>query len=75
MQNVDIGVSLHIDVSKLQHLDEMQRSELLHVLNEFSDCFMETPGFCPYVEHKIDISPDLKPKRLGNTESRKYSDK
>jgi hypothetical protein len=53
-----------IDANKLQHLDETRKMELLHVLNEFSDCFSETPGFCPYVEHKIVVSPEFKPKRL-----------
>jgi hypothetical protein len=64
VDNVDTNVGMQIDASKLQHLNEIQRSELLHILNEFSDCFTETPGFCPYVEHRIVISPDFKPKRL-----------
>jgi hypothetical protein len=53
-----------IDTDKLQHLTEAEQSELLQLLNEFSDCFAEKPGFCPYVEHKIVVSPDFKPKRL-----------
>lgn len=64
VDNVDTNVGMQIDASKLQHLNEIQRRELLHVLNEFSDCFTDTPGFCPYVEHKIVIAPDFKPKRL-----------
>ncbi len=62
--NVDRNVSLQFDANKFEHLDETQRSEFLQLLNEFSDCFTETPGFCPYVEHEIVISPDFKPKRL-----------
>ena len=34
------------------------------MLNEFSDCFAEKSGFCPYIEHKIVVSPEFKPKRL-----------
>ena len=52
----------HIDVSKLQHLNETQQNEYLQVLNELSDCFAEKPGFCPYVEHKIVVSQEFKPK-------------
>jgi len=62
--HTNIHVDKQVDQSKLQHLDETQRTELLRVLNELSDCFPETPGFCLYVEHKIVISPDFKPKTL-----------
>jgi len=61
-RHTNIHVGIQVDQCKLQHLGETQRTELLHVLNEFSDCFTETPGFCPYVEHKIVVSPDFKPK-------------
>ena len=33
-------------------------------MNEFSDISAEKPGFCPYVEPEIVVSPDFKPKRL-----------
>ena len=41
-----------------------QRTDLLSLLDEFASCFSETPGFCSYVEHCIDVSSDFKPKRL-----------
>jgi len=58
------NVGIQVDQSELQHLDETQRTELLDVLNEFSGCFTETPGFFSYVEHRIIVSPDFKSKRL-----------
>ncbi|HSN23155.1 MAG TPA: transposase family protein, partial [Methylomicrobium sp.] len=53
-----------LDPAKLAHLTEGQRNELLGILDEFSDCFRESPGFCPYVEHEIKVDADFKPKRL-----------
>ena len=56
--------SQRIDPSKLQHLAEEQRNELLNLLDEFSSCFSDTPGFCSYVEHCINVSSEFKPKRF-----------
>ena len=56
--------SVKIDDAKLSHLSDVQKLELLRVLDDFPECFSETPGFCAYVEHSIHISPDFKPKRL-----------
>ncbi|HNJ38603.1 MAG TPA: RNase H-like domain-containing protein [Nitrosomonas sp.] len=56
--------SARIDRSKLSHLSESQQRELLEILDEFGDCFNETPGFCPYVEHNIIVDDNFKPKRL-----------
>ena len=56
--------STRIRAEQLQHLSQSQRDELLKLLNEFPRCFREKPGFCPYVEHCINISADFRPKRL-----------
>ena len=56
--------SKKIDPPKLEHLSESQREELLAVLDQFPDCFSDTPGFCDYVEHEIHVSSDFKPNRL-----------
>ena len=53
-----------IDPVKLEHLTEDQQYELLAILDEFADCFSETPGFCDLVEHEIQVTEDFKPKRL-----------
>jgi hypothetical protein len=42
---------------------KIDRSKLLEILDEFAECFAETPGFCPYVEHSIAIDDDFRPKR------------
>jgi hypothetical protein len=56
--------STKIDRSKLTHLSADQQHELLEILDEFAECFAETPGFCPYVEHDITIDDAFRPKRL-----------
>ena len=56
--------SARIRAEQLKHLSPMQRDELLKLLDEFASCFSEKPGFCPYIEHHINISPDFRPKRL-----------
>ena len=53
-----------IDRSKLDHLSDSQRRELMILLDEFKECFSEFPGFCPYVEHSVTVNADFKPKRL-----------
>jgi len=46
------------------HLSVTERSELLSVLDKFSDVFRETPGLCTVVEHTIPIMESFKLKRL-----------
>jgi hypothetical protein len=53
-----------IDRSKLMHLSDGQQQELLQLIDEFRECFDETPGIFPYVEHSITIDADFKPRRL-----------
>lgn len=52
--------SQKIDPSKLEHLSEQQRCELLAVLDQFPQCFSETPGFCDLAEHEISVTGDFK---------------
>jgi len=49
---------------QVSHLTDTQRKELFELLDMFPECFKEHPGFCPYVEHCINVTPDFKPKRL-----------
>ena len=55
--------SQKIDPAKLAHLSARQREELLSVLDAFPDCFSDTRGFCDFVEHKIPVTSDFKPKK------------
>ena len=34
------------------------------MLDDFPQCFNDKPGFCPYIEHTINVSPNFVPKRL-----------
>ena len=52
-----------IDKITLSHLAEPQQIELLELLDEYSDCFSDTPGFCDVVEHEIITTSDFKPRQ------------
>jgi superfamily II helicase len=56
--------SVRIYKSKLIHLSDDQQQEFLQVIDEFQDCFDETLGFCPYVEHSITTDIEFKTRRL-----------
>ena len=56
--------STKLKESQLQHLTESQRDELKKLLDDFPQCFSDKPGFCPYIEHTINVSPNFVPKRL-----------
>jgi hypothetical protein len=56
--------SQQIDASKLSHLTDQQRTELLDILDKYPECFAEKPGLCQLLEHEIHVTPDFKPKRL-----------
>jgi hypothetical protein len=65
MQSRDALPSVRIKEEQLCHLSQSQRNELLKLLDEFSQCFSDKPGFCPYFEHRINVSSNFKPKRLS----------
>jgi len=45
-------------------LSEQQQEELLNLLDQFSECFADRPGFCDLMQHEIHMGEDFKPKRL-----------
>jgi hypothetical protein len=49
MQSRDALPSIRIKEEQLCHLSQSQRNELLKLLDEFSQCFSDKPGFCPYM--------------------------
>jgi Reverse transcriptase (RNA-dependent DNA polymerase) len=53
-----------ITADQLSHLNSAQQRELCDLLDSYSECFSDKPGFCSYIEHHIEISKDFKPKRL-----------
>jgi len=44
--------------------DESQRAELLEVLDEFAACFLDKPGLCDVVNHRIVTTPDFVSKQM-----------
>ena len=68
---VDDLPSAKIDPDSLGHLTSDQRADLLQLLDRYTSCFSERPGFCNLVEHKIDVNADFKPKSLKLTRYRK----
>jgi hypothetical protein len=64
MQSRDALPGVRIKEEQLCHLSQSQRNELLKLLDDFSQCFSDKPGFCPYIEHCINVSSNFKPKLL-----------
>jgi hypothetical protein len=64
MQSRDALPSARIKEEQLRNLSQSQRNELLNLLDDFSQCFSDKPGFCPYIEHRINVSSSFKPKHL-----------
>ena len=56
--------SQKIDRAKIAHLSEQQQEELLNLLDQFSECFADRPGFCDFMQHEIHVGEDFRPKRL-----------
>jgi hypothetical protein len=56
--------SSKIDSSLISHLSRKQKQEILAVLDQFPDCFSDTPGLCNLIEHEIPLTADFRPKRL-----------
>ena len=38
--------------------------ELLHVLDQFPECFSDKPGLCELVTHEIKVTPEFKSKQF-----------
>jgi len=57
--------SQRVDPSLLSHLDLQQRETLINILDSYSDCFSDIPGFCSLVEHTVSLMDNLVPKRLS----------
>jgi hypothetical protein len=60
----EIRPSSKIDASKLSHLSDLQRDQLLSVLDKYPECFADKVGYCNLYEHEIHVTEDFKPHRL-----------
>jgi len=56
--------STEIDPESLEHLTPEQWTEFLALLDEFSECFSESPGFSDAMGHRIVLKEGLKPKKF-----------
>jgi len=59
--------SERIDLNSLSHLSKQEQTSLLTLLDEFRECFSDTPGLCMIVGHAIQLTDDFKP-----TQTRAY---
>ena len=57
-----ILLSQRINLQQLEHLSPEQCTRLLAVLDEFADCFTDTPGHCTLIPHEIQVSDGFQPK-------------
>ena len=53
----------------LSHLTDEQQKKMLALLDKYPECFSDKPGLCDIIQHKIKVTEDFKPKRLGLIES------
>ena len=49
---------------KLAHLDVSERAQLCQLLDEFADCFVDKPGLCDVVTHRIQTTPEFVPRQV-----------
>ena len=56
--------SQKIDMERLTYLDNMQRTELLHILDQFPECLSDKPRLCEPMTHEIKVTPEFKPKQF-----------
>jgi len=56
--------SRRVDQDKLAHLDVSERAQLCQLLDEFADCFVDKPGLCDVVTHRIQTTPEFVPRQV-----------
>ena len=57
-------VSSRIDKAKILHLDDVQRRNLLQLLDEFADRFTDKPDLCKATIHRIQTTADFVPRQM-----------
>ena len=56
--------SQKIETKCVTHVNNAQCTELLHILDQFSECFSDEPRLCELVTHEIKVTPEFKPKQF-----------
>jgi len=54
----------YVDPDAIKHLAKSQQSELLDLLDCYSECFAKVPGYSNVISHSITLKEGFKPKRL-----------
>jgi len=57
--------STKINYDSIKHLSNNQQRELLDLLDQYPECFSDTPGFTDVVYHNVTLLDGFKPKRLA----------
>ena len=47
----------------LSHISDEQKNALLKLLDEFKECFDDTPGLCTVVQHESHLTDNFKPRQ------------
>jgi len=63
-QKSELVPSQRVDLTTLSHLSVEQRTKLLALLDKYSECFSEKPGFFTVDQYKFDNFAVCKPSRL-----------
>ena len=63
-QKSELVPSQRVDLTTLSHLSLEQRTKLLVLLDKYSECFSENPGFFTVDQYKFDNFAVCKPPRL-----------
>jgi len=63
-QRPELLPSQKVDLTTLLHLSVEQRTKLLALLNKYSECYSEKPGFVTVDQYKFDNFADCMPPRL-----------
>ena len=63
-QKSELVPSQRVDLTTLSHLSVEQRTKLLALLNKYSECYSDKPGFVTVDQYKFDNFAVCKPPRL-----------
>jgi len=63
-QRPELLPSQRVGLTTLSHLSVEHRTKLLALLNKYSECYSDKPGFVTVDQYKFDNFADSKPPRL-----------
>jgi len=56
--------SQRVNQDKLTRLVVFQRTQLCQLLDEFADCFVDKPGLCDVITHRIQTTSEFVPRQV-----------